>query len=177
MADWIFEGNPHRFDLHAAVDASRLHWWSTPHYRDRTAVGDRVWLQIVGPDHPGIYYVATVMSPTYEYAGHRDSESAFGRWRTDIRFDYRISPPLLRTELLEDPRLGSFGPFHGFQGSTIPVPPDVAAALADRAGPRLVALDSSASDSKLFEQVHDRAITAWSPPHRRRRGLSVALRP
>jgi hypothetical protein len=143
MTDWIFEGNPHRFDLPAAVAESRRHWWSTPRYRDRTAVGDRVWLQIVGPDHPGIYYVATVMTPTYEYAGHRDTDSVYGRWRTDIRFDYRISPPLLRTELLGDPQLGSFKPFRGFQGSTAPLPPDVAAALAQRAGPRLEAIDSS----------------------------------
>lgn len=142
MTDWIFQGSPQHLDLHAAVDASRLHWWSTPHYRDRTAAGDRVWLQIVGPDHPGIYYVATITTPTYAYTGHRDTDSVYGRWRTDIRFDYRISPPLLRTELLGDDRLGSFRPFHGFQGSTVPVPPDIAAALAARAGPRLVSLDA-----------------------------------
>ena len=59
------------------------------------------------------------------------------RWRTDIRFDYRIRPPLLRTELLEDVQLGTFRPFHGFQGSNVPVPSDVAAALAARVAPRL----------------------------------------
>lgn len=102
MTDWIFQGNPKHFDLHAEVDASRRHWWSTPRYRDRTAAGDRVWIQIVGPDHPGVYYAATITRPTYEDPGHGDTE--YGRWRTDLRFDYRISPPLLRTELLEDPQ-------------------------------------------------------------------------
>jgi hypothetical protein len=31
------------------------------------AVGDRVWLQIVGPKNPGIYYVATIVSETYKH--------------------------------------------------------------------------------------------------------------
>ena len=140
MADWIFEGNPQRYDLHAAITASRQHWWSTPRYRDRMAVGDRVWLQIAGRDHPGIYYVATITSPTYEHPG-QPPDATYGRWRTDIRFDYRISPPLLRSELLDDPELGSFRPFRGFQGSTVPVPSAIATALSERAAPRLVAFE------------------------------------
>jgi hypothetical protein len=141
VADWIFEGNQKHHELHAAVASSRRQWWSTPRYRDRTAVGDRVWLQIAGRDHPGIYYIATIMTPTYE---HPDQPSGVtrGRWRTDIRFDYRITPPLLRLELLGDPQLGSFRPFRGFQGSSVPVPPDVAAALWERAAPRLEAFDA-----------------------------------
>jgi hypothetical protein len=38
---------------------------------------------------------------------------------------------------MEDAELGSFRPFHGFQGSNVPIPPDVAAALMARAAPRL----------------------------------------
>src|SRR5215470_15202026 len=141
MADWIFEGNPRHYDLDAAVAASREHWWGTPRFRDEMAIGDRVWLQVVGPKDPGIYYVATIVTKTYEQ--HVDpSEPAHFRWRTDIRFDYRIRPALLRSELLEDVRLGSFRPFQGFQGSNVPVPPDVAAALAARADPRLEPLPS-----------------------------------
>ncbi|HEY2507540.1 MAG TPA: EVE domain-containing protein [Streptosporangiaceae bacterium] len=142
MTEWIFQGNPQRFDLHAALNASRQRAWHTPRYRDLAAPGDRVWLQIVGRDHPGIYYVATVLSPTYEEPGEWSAGSSRGRWRTDIRFDYRIEPPLLRSELLEDVHLGSFRPFRGFQGSTVPVPPEIAGSLARRAEPRLVALES-----------------------------------
>jgi hypothetical protein len=142
VTDWIFQGNPQRgHDLHAAVAASRRQWWSTPRYRNRTAAGDRVWLQIVGRNRPGIYYVATIMSPTYEHPG-QPPDLTHGRWRTDIRFDYRITPPLLRLELLGDPELGSFRQFRGFQGSTVPVPPDVATALWERSAPRLEALDA-----------------------------------
>ena len=108
-------------------------------YRDRIAVGDRVWMQVTGPHHPGIYYVATIVSKAYEHPV-QPGEPAYARWRTDIRVDYRIEPPLLRSELLDDTTLGSFRPFHGFQGSNVPVPPDIAAALSERAAPRLVIL-------------------------------------
>jgi hypothetical protein len=143
MADWIFQGNPKHYDLDASVSASRELvsasrelWWGTPRYRDRMAVGDRVWLQVVGPKNPGIYYTATIVSETYEHPV-QPTDPAHFRWRTDIRFDHRIRPPLLRSELLEDVQLGSFRPFRGFQGSNVPVPPDVAEALAARAAPRL----------------------------------------
>ncbi len=140
MADWIFQRNPRRHnDLDVSVAASREHWWGTPRYRDRMAVGDRVWLQIVGPKAPGIYYVATIVSETYEHPVQPADPAPF-RWRTDIRFDYRIRPPLLRSELLEDGQLGSFRPFRGFQGSNVPVPAEVAATLAARADPRLESL-------------------------------------
>jgi hypothetical protein len=153
MADWIFQGNRRHYDLDAAVAASREQWWGTPRYRDRMAVGDRVWLQIVGPKDPGIYYAATIVSQTYEHPV-QPSDPAHFRWRTDIRFDYRISPPLLRFELLEDVQLGSFRPFRGFQGSNVPVPPDVAAALAARAAPRLEPLPRSGPRGNgLFDQV------------------------
>jgi hypothetical protein len=139
MTDWIFQGNRKRSHLDEAVAASRHQRWSTPRYRDRTAAGDRVWLQIVGADHPGIYYLATITAPTYEDPEWHGG-SAYGRWRTDVRFDFSIDPPLLRAEVLADAELGSFRPFRGFQGSTVPVPAEIALALSQRAAPRLEAL-------------------------------------
>lgn len=136
MTDWIFQGNAKRHDLDTAIAASRLQSWRTPRYRHLTAVGDRVWLQVVGRAEPGIYYLATITAPTCEDPRWRDGDSPYARWRTDVRFDYRIDPPLLRAELLAAAELGSFRPFRGFQGSTVPVPPDVATALWDRAAPR-----------------------------------------
>jgi hypothetical protein len=136
MADWIFQGNPRHHDLGALVAGGREQPWGTPRFRDRMAVGDRVRLQVVGPKDPGIYYVATIVSETYEHPV-QPSDPEHIRWRTDIRFDYRILPPLLRSELLEDVQLGSFRPFRGFQGSNVPLPPGIAAALAARAAPRL----------------------------------------
>jgi hypothetical protein len=140
MTDWIFQGNGKRYDLDAAVAGSRLHSWRTPRYRDRTAAGDRVWLQVVGRSEPGIYYLGTITAPTFEDPEWHDGDSPYARWRTGVRFDYRIDPPLLRVELLATSGLTSFRPFRGFQGSTVPVPPDIAASLMERAAPRLEAL-------------------------------------
>ena len=55
------------------------------------AAGDRVWLQVVGPKDPRIYYVATIMAKADEHPV-QPSDPAHFRWRTDIRFDYRIRP-------------------------------------------------------------------------------------
>jgi EVE domain len=149
MADWIFEGNPRHYDLAAAVASSREQWWGTPHFRDQMAVGDRVWLQVVGPKDPGIYYVATITSPTYEHDVEPSDPRHF-RWRTDIRFDYRVQPPLLRAELVEDAELGSFRPFRGFEGSNVPVPPEIASALAARAASRLEPLGLAPSPRSVM---------------------------
>ncbi len=139
MADWIFQASAQAHDLDASIAASPQRWWGTPRYRDRIAVGDRVWMQETGPRHPGLYSVATTVSATYEHPA-QPGEPGYARWRTDIRVDYRITPPLPRSELLDDATLGSFRPFHGFQRSNVPVPPDIAAALSERAAPRLVTL-------------------------------------
>jgi hypothetical protein len=145
MTDWIFQGNGKRHDLDAAIAASRLHRWRTPRYRDLTAIGDRVWLQIAGRDKPGIYYLATITAATYQDPEWRDGDRASARWRTDIRLDDRIDPPLLRVELLATAALASFRPFRGFQGSTVPLPPDIAATLRDLAAPRLDPLEGDRS--------------------------------
>jgi hypothetical protein len=137
MTDWIFQGNGRQYDLDAAIKTSRLQSWRTPRYRDQARAGDRVWLQVVGRAEPGIYYVAAITAPTHEDPEWRDGDSASARWRTEVRFDYRIDPPLLRAELLASAELAAFRPFRGFQGSTVPVPPHIAAALRERATPRL----------------------------------------
>src|SRR5579863_3970349 len=116
MTEWIFQGNRGQLALDEAVAAARLRSWRTPRYRDRTAAGDGVWLQVVGRHQPGIYYRATIMAPTYEDPEWDERGPVAGRWRTDIRFDYRVDPPLLRTELLATAALASFRPFRGFQG-------------------------------------------------------------
>jgi hypothetical protein len=137
MTDWIFQGNRGQLALDAAIAESRSRAWRTPRYRDRTAAGDRVWLQLVGRHKPGLYYLATITGPTYEDPEWDDRDGAAGRWRTDIRFDYRIDPPLLRTELLALAGLASFRPFRGFQGSSVPLPADIAAQLRELTATRL----------------------------------------
>jgi hypothetical protein len=80
------------------------------------------------------------VAPTYEDPEWQADDSPYARWRTDITVEHRIDPPLLRVELRAAAELSSFWPFRGFQGSTVPVPDDIAAALEERAGPRLLPL-------------------------------------
>jgi hypothetical protein len=154
MTDWIFQGKGKRYDLDAAIATSRLHSWRTPHYRNRTAPGERVWLQVVGREEPGIYYLATTTTATYEDPDWHPGDSAYARWRTDVRFDYRIDPPLLRVELLATAKLTSFRAFGGFQGSTVPLPPDIAAVLLERATPRLEALGPRRASARARARHH-----------------------
>jgi hypothetical protein len=87
VTDWIFQGNGKQHDLAAAITASRLSSWRTPRYRGQAAAGDAVWLQVVGRDEPGIYYLATITAPTYEDPEWHPGDSPYARWRTDLRFD------------------------------------------------------------------------------------------
>jgi len=139
MSDWIVQANPNMYDLHAAVERSRADWWRTPKYRKQISVGDRIWLQIVGPQDPGIYYIASFTSVPYEKP---DSES--GPWHSDIQYDYRIQPPLLRVEALDDAVLGQFRPLRGFQGTMAPVPDEIVARLLHLTESRRVPLDRPA---------------------------------
>jgi hypothetical protein len=136
MSDWIVQANPKMYDVHAAVETARADWWRTPRYRKEISVGDRIWLQIVGPVDPGIYYIASFTSLPYE-----KPDSEFGPWHSDIQYDYRISPPLLRVEALADSVLGEFRPLRGFQGTMARVPDDIVARLLHLTESRRVALD------------------------------------
>jgi len=135
--DWIFQCNPRRYDLAAAISRSLDDSWNTPRQRSQIAVGDRVWMAIVGPHDPGIHYLATVTSPPYTIP-----EDEFGRWRTDIHYDYRIEPFLARAELLDDPVVGKVTALRGFQGSNRLLPEGAGQRLAELAGNRLRPLDS-----------------------------------
>lgn len=137
MADWIFQAN---HAIHDEVAQRSEDWWNTPHYRGQITTGDRVWLQISGRRAPGLYYVAIIVRPAYESLEREDPDRPkFGHWRTDIRYEYRIEPPLLRPEVIGDPQLSSFRPFRGFQGSNVPVPAPIASRLSELA--KLVPLE------------------------------------
>ena len=94
-------------------------------------------MQLVGRKDPGLYYAGTITGPTHEDPEWHDGDSPYARWRTEVRFVHRIDPPLLRGELLATAGLSAFRPFAGFQGSTVPVPADIAAALEERTRSRL----------------------------------------
>ncbi len=87
--------------------------------------------------------MAFAESGAYEAEPEDPGRPNFGRWRTDIRFRFHVSPPLSRQELLEDPELAPFRHFfRGFQGSNALVPPQIAARLAVLAERRLIPIES-----------------------------------
>lgn len=157
MTDWLVQANPKMYDLHAAVARSRDDWWRTPRYRKAISVGDRAWLQIVGPHAPGIYYLATITSLPYDTA-----DDGYSRWHTDIRYDYRLDPPLLREESKSDPVLSDCALLRGFQGSLAPITPQIAARLDQLVQGRLVSLgeplDRDQLDVAHAIEQHNRKI-------------------
>jgi hypothetical protein len=153
VPDWIFQVNPRRYDIHQAVAENRQTWWNAPRYRDRLAVGDHAWIQVVGKDSPGLYYITTVTSLPYE---RPDDE--FGRWKVDIRFDYRIDPPLLRSELNADPELAAFRPFGGFQGTNAPIPLEIAESLWQRAERRVTPLGEELAPAQPVDLDVNQAV-------------------
>ena len=94
MTDWIFPGSGKRkqHDLDAALAESPLRSWRTPRYRDRAVAGDRVWVQVVGRDAPGIYYLATILAPTYEDPEWQVGDSPYARCRRRVNTDPGVAP-------------------------------------------------------------------------------------
>ena len=60
--------------------------------------------------------------------------------------------------MLSDPELGAFRPFHGFQGTNAPLPPDVASRLLELAAPRFVALGTEQPTTVAAELEAGQAI-------------------
>src|ERR1700761_1844579 len=96
MTDWIFQGSgkSKRYDLEAALAVSPLRSWRTPRYRDRVAAGDPVWVQVVGRDAPGIYYLATVLGPTHEDPEWQGGDPPGPRGGADNPGGHPLEPPV-----------------------------------------------------------------------------------
>ena len=131
MADWIFEGNPRHYNP-AAVASSREQWWGTPHFRDQMAVDDRSGCRS---------------------SGRRILASTTRRQLPRRRTSMRLRRPSRRTSdggptsglttgwscrcfgrsWLWMPSWDRSGRSGGFEGSNVPVPPDIASASEARA--------------------------------------------
>src|ERR1700750_194173 len=98
MTDWIFQfsGKGKRSDLEAALQVSPPRSCGTPRYRDRTAAGDRVWVQVVAPNAPGLYYQGAIVAPTYEDPEWQGGESSLAPRRGGITRPHPPHPPPLR---------------------------------------------------------------------------------
>ncbi|HEY6418549.1 MAG TPA: restriction endonuclease [Candidatus Binataceae bacterium] len=134
--DWLFQSNPKRFDLAAEIEGGvRNNDWAMNRHRQLVSPGDRVFFWQTGPQ-ARLLAIGHVTSPVYER-----ENSSFGRYCVDIAYDYKILPPLARSEALENETLSKFAPFKWAMGTNFVIPdPAIAAELEKVLEGRLVPL-------------------------------------
>jgi HJR/Mrr/RecB family endonuclease len=114
--DWLFRCNPKRFDLEALLDGGAVtDDWAMNQHRQLVSPGDRVFFWQTGPN-ARLLAIGHITSPVYER-----ENSAFGRYCVDVVFDYRIEPPLNRSEAIENKSLCGFAPFKWAMGTNFPI--------------------------------------------------------
>ncbi len=133
--DWLFQANPKRYDLIAALDAGVGEWWAMNQGRKEISPGDRVFFWNAGDD-AALVAVGHVTSPVRE-----SPDRIFGNYCVDVTYDYRVDPPFTRHEILaRGDNLSDFKPFSLFRGTNLclrdsAVIAALDAALADRLVP------------------------------------------
>lgn len=113
--DWLFQCNPKRYDLAALIDRGVSEdVWAMNQHGNLVSPGDRVFFWQAGKE-ARLLAVGHVTSPRDE------RESSFGRYCVDIAFDYKLVPPLTRSEALDNATLARFQPFTRAQGTNFPI--------------------------------------------------------
>ena len=134
--DWIFQANPKRYDISAAILKGTDRNWAMNQHRDLVSVGDRIFFWESGPDAK-LMAVGRVASPVYQR-----EESQFGKYAVDVTYEARIEPPLKREEILSGTApLASYKPFEWLMGTNHPIKDlEVIQKLEQAIQPRLVVL-------------------------------------
>ncbi len=144
--DWLFQANPKRYDLIAALAAGVDEWWAMNQGRKEVSPGDRVFFWNAG-ENAALVAVGRITSPVRENPGGN-----FGDYRVDVAYDYRVDPPLSRHEILaRGDVLAEFKPFSLFRGTNLRLrDPVIVAALEAELADRLVPIHVNASlDAQL----------------------------
>ena len=134
---WIFQANPEIFDIDGAVAVLPELYWLVNQHRDAIRVGDQVFLWRSGTA-AGIVAVATVLCdpmllPENESDKLYDrqlSKFAGEQLRVRLRIDRKLGTPLLRSQLISDPRLKNLSVLRSPMGTNFPVTPEEAVAIA-----------------------------------------------
>ena len=126
MTSLVFQSNPKRFDLLAAVERGPDDTWAVNQHRRLVSVGDRVFFYHSNQD-AGIYVVGRVVGPVAE----AEESFEYGRWRVPISYEALVRPPLLRPTLIDadEPLLASQAVFTRAQGTNFLLPDASAARL------------------------------------------------
>jgi 5-methylcytosine-specific restriction protein A len=113
MANWIFQGNPERFDVMAVLEEAKpIESWSISRHVDDMQPGDNAALWVSGRG-AGIYVLGTVAGPPFEeVAGEGWPAEDHGRVMTFASLvldDFLAGNPITKSELLADPRFSRAG--------------------------------------------------------------------
>jgi MoxR-like ATPase len=120
---WIFQANPARYQIDAALRGVEEIEWTVSRYRDRVQVGDRVYIWRSGAEG-GVVAVGTVGSPVTEKLPRKEErrywieEDTEIRPRVNIRVSEVLSSPLLRSDLQQDHTLSEL-PILRFANQTV----------------------------------------------------------
>lgn len=111
MTTWIFQANPDRYDIMAALqDGQTVTEWSISQHVDDLAPGDRAVLWVSGRHNPGVYAVGRVTGEPFTAViddphWQRIEDRTTPMLRYPLEFDtVLIGNPVHRAELVEDPR-------------------------------------------------------------------------
>ena len=141
--DWIFQANPKRYDLAAALEAGSDVHWAMNQGHNLVSPGDRVFFWESGSDAK-LLAVGRVSSPVYE----REA-GEFGRHAVDVAYDFRVEPPLTRLAIAAlKNRMSTAPAFMGFMGTNLRLlDSEMVAELDDAIRSRLVAISAAAPSS------------------------------
>ena len=115
MTDWVFQANPDRYDLLAAVSRGTDDSWAMNTSRSVVTVGERIFFYVSGRE-AGVYATGRVTSLPVERT-EDDPAFQYGKWGIRTSYELEIVPPILREELLGDPLLSQEAIFTGWQGT------------------------------------------------------------
>jgi len=125
--DWLFQCNPKLFDLAFFIESGTTSEgdWSMHQHREKISPEDRVFFWQTGKE-ARLLAIGHVTSSVYER-----EENSFGRYCVGIGYDYKIAPPLLKSEALANETLAKFTPFcKGARGTNFVIDdPAIVAAL------------------------------------------------
>ena len=133
---WIFQSNPARWNLLAALEHNVNHDWAANKNKDNMKSGDLIFFRQSDPES-GIYAFGHLMKEPFI----RD-ENEFGDWGVIVGFDYKIIDPLKKNEIKTNPQLASISVINGLQGTNFRLPNDSALFLIDFVEDRLQQINS-----------------------------------
>lgn len=135
---WIFQSNPKYYDIIEALKQLDDFCWSVNQHKNKIRKGDRVYLWVSGKQ-AGVVAQGTILSdpqlmeePSEEVKFHQQNNVPTEELRVMLHVEKHFNPPILRSDLLNDPELQSLTILKSAQMTNYPLKPEEAAALEAR---------------------------------------------